>query len=108
MPPSLNISRQRVTKLAIESLRVGDAAICMDCIGVGHTSWGICGRCNGKGCTCPKCRGMRFVRSRQRGHQPWESEVIRCPTCTEGNNVNEMAETKAIKAYIALADAVQS
>ena len=76
----------------------------MDCLGVGHTSFGPCSRCNGKGATCPKCRGMRFVRSRQRGRQPWEAEVIRCPTCTEGNNVNELAEIKAIKAYIALAD----
>ena len=32
-------------------------------------------------------------------------EVTRCPVCTEGNNVNEMAEVKAIRAYIALADA---
>ena len=50
---------------------------------------------------------MRFVRMRTRGHQPWETEVIRCPTCMEGNNVNEIAEVRAIRAYIALADAVQ-
>ena len=49
---------------------------------------------------------MRFVRMRTRGHQPWETEVIRCPVCMEGNNVNEIAEVRAIRAYIALADAL--
>ena len=90
--------------MAMETLRVGDAAICMDCQGVGHSRAGVCSRCNGKGCVCPKCRGMRFVRARQRGRQPWEAEVIRCPTCCEGNNVNELAEVRAVQAYIALAE----
>ena len=94
------------TVLARESRRVGDAAICIDCAGTGR-HYGPCDRGNGKGVTCPKCRGMRFVRMRTRGHQPWETEVIRCPTCMEGNNVNEIAEVRAIRAYIALADAVQ-
>ena len=93
------------TALARESRRVGDAAICIDCAGTGR-HFGPCDRCNGKGVTCPKCRGMRFVRMRTRGHQQWETEVIRCPVCMEGNNVNEIAEVRAIRAYIALADAL--
>jgi hypothetical protein len=50
---------------------------------------------------------MRFVRLRQKGREPWSSEVTRCPVCTEGNNVNEMAEIRAIHAYIALAAAAE-
>lgn len=88
-----------------ETLRVGDGAICMDCRGAGRSGYGPCDRCNGKGCVCPKCGGMRFVRLRQKGHEPWATEVTRCPTCMEGNQVNEVAEVRAIRAYIALADA---
>jgi hypothetical protein len=47
---------------------------------------------------------MRFVRIRQRGHEPWSGEVARCPVCCEGNNVNELSEIKAIHAYIARSD----
>ena len=76
----------------------------MDCRGRGTSAYGRCDRCNGKGCVCPKCGGMRFVRLRRAGQlQPWESEVVRCPVCLEGNQVNELAEVKAIEAYIALA-----
>ena len=88
--------------MAADTLRVGDAAICMDCRGAGKSGYGPCDRCNGKGCVCPKCGGMRFVKLRQKGHEPWTTEVVRCPTCCEGNNVNEVAEVKAIRAYIAL------
>lgn len=96
-----------VSALARKTLAVGDDAICMDCRGSGKSRAGHCARCNGKGCVCPKCAGMRFVRLRRKGDQPWESEVVRCPVCLEGNQVNELAEVKAIHAYIALGDAQQ-
>lgn len=79
----------------------------MDCRGSGkHGGYGVCERCNGKGCVCPACGGMRFVRMRQRGQSAWEAEVTRCQVCCEGNNVNEMSEARAIRAYIARADAL--
>jgi len=79
----------------------------MDCAGTGlNGGYGHCARCNGKGCVCPSCCGMRFVKLRRRGMAAWESEVVRCPVCTEGNNVNEMSEIRAIRAYIARADAL--
>ena len=96
-----------MTNYARASLRVGDAAICMDCRGSGRSGYGMCERCNGKGAVCPKCAGMRFVRLRVKGQEAWRSDVVRCPTCTEGNNVNEMAEVKAIRAYIALAESIE-
>lgn len=46
-----------------------------------------------------------MVRLRQKGREPWSAEVTRCPVCCEGNNVNEVSEVKAIRAYIARADA---
>lgn len=84
---------------------MGDKALCDDCWGRGRTAAGVCVRCNGKGCVCPHCRGLRFVRQRQRQYAAWQADVIRCPVCCEGNNVNEMAEIRAIQRYIALADA---
>lgn len=116
---SVNAARERLTKLngtcsntvtalAHRTLAVGEDAICMDCRGSGKSTRGRCARCNGKGCVCPKCGGMRFVRLRRAGDDPWVSDLARCVVCCEGNNVNEMAEIKAVQAYIALADRAHS
>ena len=56
-----------------------------------------CRTCIGAGVVCPHCCGMRFVRM----SRPAGNEVSRCPTCCEGNNVNETLEMFAIRAWLA-------
>lgn len=98
-----------LTSTARATLRTGDRAICSGCGGCGKVSRSQgrvdCSECRGKGAVCPKCHGQRFVLSRPREFD-WGGDVIRCPACTEGNNVNEMAEMRQIKRYIALSDAL--
>lgn len=97
-----------------DSLRTGDRAFCQGCYGRGTVPGKHgrlrCEQCNGKGAVCPKCHGQRFVIARKPGRE-WSdlgelpcSDVIRCPACTEGNNVNEMKEAREIKRYIALSE----
>ena len=95
-----------MTVIARQTLATGDAAICMSCVGRGMSGGSRCQMCNGKGATCPACSGMRFLRLRRKYHQPWESDVGRCATCCEGNNVNEHLEIRAIRAYVARSDAI--
>jgi hypothetical protein len=77
----------------------------MDCRGSGRYK-GVCARCNGKGAVCPSCNGIRFVKQRP-PYEEYSAEVIRCPVCCEGNQVNDVSEVKAIRRYIALSAATE-
>ena len=91
--------------MVADTLRTGDDALCISCGGSGRNGgYGVCERCNGKGAVCPACQGMRFLRQRRTHAQPWETEVVRCPVCCEGERVNEVGEIQAIRAYIARSD----
>ena len=64
----------------------------------------ICRTCHGSGFVCPQCRGMRFVRSLvfnpgAAAHQNVR-ELLRCPGCTEGNNIHPEQERRAIERYL--------
>jgi RecJ-like exonuclease len=92
----------------LDSLRTGEDALCIDCRGSGRNGgYGRCDRCQGKGAVCPACAGLRFVRLHHKGAQSWDCEVTRCSVCMEGNNVNEMREVRAIRAYIARSDVAE-
>lgn len=104
---------------AAQSLKTGEAALCLDCAGTGMGRFDACAMCQGKGAVCPTCRGMRFIHARRKNATPWatatgpeghdvQADVTRCPDCCEGNNVNELLELACIKRYIARSDAVQS
>ena len=61
-----------------------------------------CLQCGGTGLVCPQCRGMRFVRAHEwDAHRSTSVEVIRCPKCCEGNNVNVELELRVIERYMA-------
>ena len=94
--------------MALLSLATGTHALCMDCRGSGQH--GQCDRCNGRGVTCPTCRGMRFViqrpKRRHDEHMRWgdDSEhsqfgLTACPDCRTAQD-----EAVCIKRYIALSD----
>ena len=57
---------------------------------------------------CPLCRGDRRVRA-----SAWQTarphvDVVRCPLCCEGNNVNASIEMMAVRYYLASGDIPQS
>jgi|GEM_PF-6973810 len=57
----------------------------------------VCPMCLGKGVVCPDCRGARFLREpTARGNR-----AVRCPSCTEGNNVSAAREMAAIRRELA-------
>lgn len=63
---------------------------CSQCRGT--TSAGKCPMCHGGGLVCPKCRGMRFLRT---GMENWVTQIERCPSCLHPDD-----ETAAIAAYL--------
>ncbi len=63
---------------------------CLQCHGT--RDGGRCEMCAGKGLVCPKCRGMRFVRT---GMVGWVTQIERCGAC-----LNPDDEMKAIMAYL--------
>lgn len=102
---------------AVQSLKTGEAAICLDCAGTGKGRYDLCDACQGKGAVCPTCHGFRFIKVRKQHAAPYvgifeigaeNPQVHRCPDCCEGNNVNELLELACIKRYIARSDAVQT
>jgi hypothetical protein len=52
--------------------------------------------CDRSGQVCPHCQGMRFVRVRAWSTDHHVVEIMRCPSCTEGNQVNPAKEQRAI------------
>lgn len=60
-----------------------------------------CQNCDGSGLVCPRCCGMRFLRIGWPNKSPDGKSHIRCPECTEGNNVNQVKERAAIQRYLA-------
>lgn len=96
-----------MTPLASQTLVTGDRAICSDCNGRGRKGgregWPFaqCAACRGKGAVCPACRGMRFVREPIPGAQSdWQTHVVRCNRCCEGNQINDVIEMREIRRYI--------
>lgn len=59
-----------------------------------------CRQCDGAGAVCPTCRGMRFIRDREWDPRWGGGQAVRCPTCTEGNNINRDREMAAVRKYL--------
>lgn len=81
-PPSLN----KLSRMLSEEARVR----CSQCRGT--TSNGSCPMCHGTGLVCPRCRGMRFVRT---GMDGWVTQIERCTLCLDAKD-----EYAAISKYL--------
>lgn len=78
--------------------RAGEAERCALCIAQTEPcDQHKCRMCDGSGFVCPDCRGMRRIRVPRPGKG---SEDKPCPTCREGNNVNDYREANAIRDYL--------
>jgi hypothetical protein len=82
---------------------------CHDChAGEGPCRQHMCRRCNGSGVVCPLCRGDRRVRAAAWSNARTSVDLLRCPLCCEGNNVNAAIEMRAVQYFLATGDIPQS